>query len=103
VNHELKRYSDVEWTKDIDALIGTVPDRVVSERYGIAVRSVRKRRQHLKKKSKDLPHTDPPRWTNKLDKRLGTMRDSELAKQIVTTSYHVRTRRYELDIPPFTG
>jgi len=101
MDQSLKKYADVAWTDEIDALIGTVPDRVVSERFGIATRSVHSRRRRLQKKSEVLSRTAAPRWTKKLDKLIGTMHDTELADQLGTTRYHVRARRIELAIPPF--
>ncbi|XZE22038.1 hypothetical protein SH449x_001954 [Pirellulaceae bacterium SH449] len=62
MNQPLKKYVDVDWTAEIDALIGTVPDRVVAERYGIAIRSVHTRRRNLKVESKVGKRTDAPRF-----------------------------------------
>ena len=40
-------------------------------------------------------------WTDEMDALIGTMFDSEAAKRIGTTKYHVRARRIELGIPAF--
>ncbi|MBL8856108.1 MAG: hypothetical protein JNK57_19240 [Planctomycetaceae bacterium] len=103
MNQPLKKYVDVQWTAELDALIGTVPDRVVAERYGIAPRSVHQRRRKLQIKSKAVSRTAAPRWTKKIDKLMGTMHDTDLAKQIGTTKYHVRSRREELGILPYVA
>lgn len=98
----LKSYVEVEWTSEIDALIGDVPDRMISERYGIAARSVAVRRRKLGKISTAAANkTEEPKWSKKLDKRIGTMPDTDLAKLIGTTKYHVRERRIALGIPAF--
>lgn len=66
----LKRYPDVFWTDEIDSLLGKCTDREISERFGIAPRAVRQRRNRLQIKSTTVSSSAPPdgrrSWTNDL-------------------------------------
>jgi hypothetical protein len=84
MNRAFKHYKDVDWTNEIDALIGTVPDLVVSERYAVAACPLNARR-----------------WTKKELAALGTMLDTELARQLGLSQSEVAAKRKELKIPPF--
>ncbi|MFN7892588.1 MAG: hypothetical protein ACK5OC_19985, partial [Pirellula sp.] len=97
----LRPYSEVEWTKEIDSIIGTVPDRVIAERFGIAVRSVAVRRHNLGIASTHREIAEAPKWSKSMDKQLGTMADTDLAKLLGIKRYFIRQRRAELGIPAF--
>ncbi len=92
---KLLAYREVDWTAEIDAAIGTDSDTVIGHRFGISPRSITARRRKL---GLHVEQKTAPRWTRAMEKRLGKMPDTQVAKKLGIDAYWVRKRRAELQI-----
>lgn len=96
------------WTKQKDALIGTMPDTIVAIRLEVTVAIVRYRRAVLgidayvpPQVVSGEPRNEPYNWTPEQDQLLGTMHDTELARQLTIKHSTVTYRRLCLGIEPY--
>lgn len=89
------------WPKEILALLGTVPDRVVAEGTGLHHRTVgeERRRRGIPPSIGWRPKFE---WTPEMIALLGTMTDAEVARGLGMSKTTVCTERRLRDIPPFT-
>lgn len=93
-------YRDVEWTPEIDSLLGTDTDSNLGLRFGIAPRSIGTRRRKLGIRYEREQESDI-KWTKKAESLLGTKTDTQLAEQLNCKPYWVRKRRAALGIPAY--
>ncbi len=84
----------VRWTKEEDALLGTLPDERLAKKLRRSLVAVRSRR-HLKRIS--LRRS----WRPAEDKLLGTQSDHQIARRLRRAASHVSARRRQLGIPSF--
>jgi hypothetical protein len=89
------RYPAIEWTKEILDLLGKVPDREISERYGIAVSTLNKKRH----RSGIPPFKRTIRRTAKVVKILG-FPTKEAARLLDLSRHQVKALRKEWGLPP---
>lgn len=92
----------VNWTPDMDALLGTMPDEAVAARLGISKLTVSQRRARLGVPSYRSRHRDIS-WTPEMDALLGTVPDRELAERWGLARATVTARRRRLGIPAACG
>lgn len=78
----------------MDALLGTVFDRELAERFGVSPIAVGRRRRELKVSAKR--HAS---WTPEAELLIGTMPDSQLGEQLGISVDAVRYHKYKLGIP----
>ena len=99
---KLKRASEIEWTEEIESLLGKVKDIEITKRFGIAPRSIVARRRRLGIQAfSTKPKSPEPKWTKKIDKLLGTRPDTGIAAQVGTTAFHIRKRRHALRVSAY--
>src|SRR5437667_875523 len=87
------------WTKEEDALLGTMPDSKLAQQLGRTFEAVKvRRRQH------EIENPNPKLilWTPGEEALLGTMPDSELARQLGRTKVAIEKRRAKRRIQPFS-
>jgi len=90
----------IEWTAEIDALLGTVTDATIAAQLNISGASVFLRRSHLGIRSFRAPAAV---WTVQMDILLGTATDSTIATRLGIGRDAVTERRHKLNIPAFTS
>lgn len=92
-----------DWTPDEDALLGTVRDSEVAARTRRTMVAVvlRRRRLGIANFKKRKPGCKVPHWTAALDRQLGTLPDSVLARQLGCTPAVIRNRRRKLKVPRY--
>jgi len=86
--------SKINWTPEMDALLGTAYDWEVAAELGLSTSRVKRRRHKL-----DIPCFRFIRWTPKIDVLLGTMSDKKVATKLGLGTMTVWYRREELGIP----
>ncbi len=84
----------VNWTPELDALLGTMPDVELAEQLGVNRHVVFKRRVKL-----GLPRYSV--WTNTALSMLGTMTDKELAELLGVHETTVLYQRVQRGIGPY--
>ena len=82
----------IRWTPEMDALLGTLPDRAVAERLGVSPLSVSARRAQLGIPPYRSRHRDI-RWTPEMDAALYTAPARELAERWGVSASAVKARR----------
>jgi len=88
----------IRWTPEKDALLGTMPDRVLGEKIGFSRSVICGRRYVLK---------IPPvmgkyfKWTPETEKLLGTALDEDVAEMLGTEKRRVRAKRCKSKIPQY--
>jgi hypothetical protein len=98
----LKSYKEVVWTEEIDACLDQQSDQAIGLRFGISPGAIARRRRLLGIVShRYTKRSKPIEWTADAVQLLGTMTDIDLAKQLGSTPYWVRKKRYELGIEPY--
>ena len=93
-SNNLRPARQFRWTKEEDALLGTMPDERLAKKLSRSVEAVRSRR-HEKRIS--LRRT----WRPEDDRLLGTRPDSQIARLVKWTTSSVSERRRRLGIPSF--
>jgi len=92
----------INWTPDVIALLGKIPDGEVARIYGMNILSVHKKRVALgircyARKSKTWHY-----WTKKEIALLGKMPDTDVALRTGIKKASVAWKRGKLEIPAFT-
>lgn len=90
----------INWTPEMDAQLGTMPDAQAAEALGVSVTKINVRRRVLGIPSYAASHTTI-RWTPEMDARLGTAFDGDLAAEWGVSRPAVALRRHALGIPSF--
>lgn len=87
----------IQWTPEMDARLGTVPDQEIADSQGIHQSSVCNRRHRLG--VSPFQFISPPiEWTSKIDALLGTISDQKVADELGVSQRSVQRRREELGI-----
>lgn len=89
----------ISWTPEMDALLGTLPDRAVAERLGVSPLSVSDRRAQLGIPPYRSQHRDIP-WTPEMDALLYTAPARELAERWGVSASAVKARRRRVGCRP---
>ncbi|EMK3344962.1 hypothetical protein V8059_004483 [Vibrio parahaemolyticus] len=93
---------DVEWTDEMDSLLGTKPSAELAEELGLW-------KIHVEQRIKELgvsPYRNPPiQWTKEMDALLGSDTDPNVAEKLGLTHpnavSHIGKRRRDLGIEAF--
>jgi hypothetical protein len=88
------------WTKQEDALLGTMTDAALLKRLHRTENGIQLRRTRRKIAKFDRVRR---RWTAEDERLLGRMSDAKIAKRLECTIQAVSMRRYHLGIPPFAN
>ena len=92
------------WTPEEDALLGTVTDREVARRLGVAPVIILNRRKFLGIPRCPAPKGEAwtgPRWRPSDDALLGSATDEEVAHRLGKSRSTISMRRNKLKIPAF--
>jgi len=87
----------INWTSQMNALLGTMPDKEVAAQLGLCETTVRHHRQEL-----GIPASRPQvRWSPEMNDLLGIMFDREVAVELGISCGAVQQQRRTLGIPPW--
>jgi|GEM_PF-5038657 len=97
VTNKGRSYDNIEWTTEMEMLLGKIGDAAIARRFGISKSAVA-----WKRETKQIPEAAPYMvWTKDMDNLLGTMPDKELAELLQIKKIKVTGRRLQFSIPPF--
>lgn len=90
----MARGRSINWTPEMDALLGTAFDHELAERFNVSPIAVGRHRRELGISARR--HAD---WSPEMELLIGTMPDSQLGEQLGVSADAVRYHKYKLGVP----